>query len=285
MWSGNDMMLTQLYLENKLNGMGHDKAIVEAERHFPNYRLPTTVMGSRILQEAMAEPIITAFGRYRYGMMNSYANIAKDLVNGGTAERTEAMAKIALLGIMGFVAYPLLNKMAQYVTGNKQAYMQPRGPMTIPVHVQRVLQGKEDLGSLLGTLASTPPLINTLNEIRTNTNWQGKKIVPPSTTAEMGPGKTWTQRLKGAGLAAVQEAEHAATGLIQPLETAQEIYRNPRSAVGNLAGRFADIKNPTPGASKYLNQLPANLQAERKARFKKPLGMAEDTYNRLIGNQ
>ena len=283
MWAGNDMMLTQLYLENKLNGMSHDQAIVHAERHFPNYRLPATILGSRMLQEVMAEPVLTAFGRYHYGMMNSYANIAKDLI-GSKADRADAMAKIALLGVLGFVYYPLMNKMAQYVTGNKQAYLQPRGPMAIPVQVQRALEGKGDLGTVLGTVAATPPLMSTAWETLKNTNWQGKKIVPPSTMAQMGPGKTWTQRLKGAGLAITQEAEHAATGLFQPLETAQEIYRTPRSVAGNLAARLADVKNPTPGASKYLNQLPANLQKERKARFKKPLGMGEDIYNRLVGH-
>lgn len=284
MWAGNDMMLTQLYLENKMNGMSHNKAIVEAERHFPNYRLPATIMGSRAMQEVFAEPLLMSFGRYHFGMMNSYGNIAKDLVAGNRADRTEAMAKIVLLGIMGFVAYPVLDQMAQYVTGNKQAYAQPRGPMAIPMHIKRALQGKEDIGSIIGAVASTPPLMSTLNEVRSNTDWRGKKIVPPSTLQEIAaPNKTLAQRAKGVGAAIVQEGEHAARGLINPIQTAEEVASNPRGAATTLAARLAEIKNPSPAATKFLNRLPATLQKERRERFKKPPGMAEKYYNQLVG--
>ena len=278
MWSGNDMMLTQLYLENKMKGMSHAKAIVNAETHFPNYRLPSTIMGSENLRRGLEDPVALSFGRYHYGMVNSYAHIAKELAYGDKNTKVEAMAKIAVLGAMGFVAYPIMNSMVKSVTGNPGAEMQPRGPFAIPAHIIKALQGKEDAAAALRSTLTVSPLLSTALETLHNTDWRGKPIVEPGEMAKAGHGN-----VKSIGRAILQQGEHAMRGLVSPVNTAELMAARPESAVGSLAAQLADIKNPTPAANRFAAKQPSINQKNAQARFKKPPGMLESVYNKLVG--
>src|SRR5262249_7820261 len=80
LWYANDVFMMQRVMELQRKGMGIREAIKEAEKHIPNYRLPSEIMGSRIMSEVMGNPNLLMFNRYHYGVFNSYANMIKDAV-------------------------------------------------------------------------------------------------------------------------------------------------------------------------------------------------------------
>jgi hypothetical protein len=67
----------------------------EAEKHIPNYRIPTEIMGSRTASRFAQEPAAINFARYHYGMWKSFMHIATDLVKGNAHEKKEALGNVA----------------------------------------------------------------------------------------------------------------------------------------------------------------------------------------------
>jgi hypothetical protein len=66
LWWANDVPMMQRVLEIERKGMATREAIREAEKHMPNYRIPTEVMNSRAFSQLLQEPAFTVFSRYQH---------------------------------------------------------------------------------------------------------------------------------------------------------------------------------------------------------------------------
>lgn len=282
MWAANDMFLTQAVKENMARGMTMQDAIVKAERHIPNYRVPTKIMtqgnAGRMMSQFLQDPLFSAFGRYRYGVFNSYAHIVKGLVNGTGEQRIESIGNLMAMGMLAFGIYPVLSKMAQVVTGNKEAEQRPRGPLAIPTHYLKVLQGKEDLGTANKATLTIPPLVSTLWEAMNNQDWAGRKIVEPGTIAGVSRG-----HVPSMVRAVAQEGEHAVRGLVSPYGTVANAIGRKQSVGDAVRDALLDQKNPSARSIRFERQEnKRNQQADRR-RFNKPVGPFEAIVNKFTG--
>ncbi|MGY4154308.1 hypothetical protein ACVINW_000150 [Bradyrhizobium sp. USDA 4461] len=85
--------------------------------------------GARIFSQILAEPTFMVLGRYHYGVFNSYANIAKDLVRGSRGNKLDAIGNLFAMGLLSFAVYPMLDKAARWITGNDHAGGASRDPL------------------------------------------------------------------------------------------------------------------------------------------------------------
>ena len=287
MWAANDMFLTQRIMELERKGHSVDQAIKQAERDIPNYRVPPTIGGSRFASQFMQDPLVTSFGRYHFGMWNSYANIVKDAVgtHSSPGDRVDAIGKMFAMGILAYGVYPALDKVAQAVTGNDEASANRRGPISIPHHLGRALEGKEGITSAGRASLTIPPAVATVSEALNNKDWRDKAIVEPGDVKAGAQGD-----LRRGGRAVVQEAAHFARGLVSPLSTLASAEKKYKDDSGAVAGGKAvrdqalDIHNPSDAASKYeRKQGITNDRAARTREMKGGHDFLEDTYNKLTG--
>jgi hypothetical protein len=125
--------------------MSRVQAIREAEKHIPNYRIPTEVMGSRAFAKLMSDPLTSAFGRYHYGVFNSYANMVRDMVgkNATMEQRVEAVGNLLALGSLVFVIYPMVSYAIQKLTGDDKVKKLTRGPAAVPSAILQSLPRSE----------------------------------------------------------------------------------------------------------------------------------------------
>lgn len=126
-WATNDIATLQAIYEEMEHGMTMDKAIEETGKHIPNYRIPPRVMNSTTISKLMKpDSGVTMFGAYHYGALKSYGEMIKTLVKPSSTlkERGAALDKLAMLGIITYVIYPQLDKIAQGIHdalgGNKE---------------------------------------------------------------------------------------------------------------------------------------------------------------------
>lgn len=278
MWSVNDVLLTQRVMELQKQGKSLHHAIVDAERDIPNYRLPIKIMGSRMLQQALSDPLKVAFGRYHYGMFNSYANQFKDLLGNSATpgDRLAAAGRLMTTGLLLSVIYPMVwDKGAQWMTGNPDAKAQRRGPAAIPDKIIDAFQGKTDLMGAARSSLTLPPLTTTALETLQNRDFRGKQIVEPGDMAG-----TATQK----GRAAVQFGAHIAKGLISPLSTISTNAQKDVSPLGAVRDQATDVKNPSPAAVKYEKLIGMHNQRDTLQRYKKGgVDPIEGLYNKLFG--
>jgi hypothetical protein len=282
MWAANDMFLTHQVMENMRKGMDMPEAIQHAERHIPNYRVPTTVLNGgrsgRIMSQVMQDPLVTSFGRYHYGVYNSYAHMVKDLVQGDGHRKLEAIGNLMALGIMAFAVKPLFDAGAKYLTGNDKAEVQSRGPLGPLHHVARSGEALSDPMQFARSTVTIPPLTSTILETLFNKDWRGKSIVEPGTFSKAAHGS-----IKDMGRVAVQEGEHALRGLVSPVGTAEGVAAKDISPAGGLRDQVLDIRNPSAAQKKYEANIARTSEKAVKSRFKKPPGQLEKAYNKTFG--
>lgn len=282
MWAANDMFLTQQIIENEMKGMTKEMAISHAERHIPNYRIPATLVGSgkmgRFFAQWMEDPVTSSFGRYHYGVFNSYAHMVHDMIDKGATgkERLDAVGNLMALGFLAFAIKPAMDAMAQLVTGNKNAETHDRGPLAVPAQIGRVLKGQDDLMAPVRNMASMPPAVTTALEARDNKDFSGHAIVQPGDVELAAHGSA-----KAAGRALVAEGEHAVRGLISPVNTAANAFGKGQGPLAALRDQALDIKEPSQKSVKYDRTQPA--KAEHTAITAKPRGPMAALYDKMFG--
>jgi len=282
MWAANDMFLTEAAMRGERKGLSMDQAITEAERHIPNYRVPATIMGSqrgaRIFSQVMQDPLFMAFGRYHYGVFNSYANMAKDLVKGNGADKLQAIGNLMAVGILTLGVYPVLDKAARMITGNDDASQQRRGPLAIPSHLNAARKGEEDFASAARSTFTLPPMLITAIQAIGGKDFRGKNIIEPGDLRNAGQGS-----LPAAAKVVGQGADYLARGLISPYSTLSNTLHKKESVGEGVRDQALDQKNPSAAARKYLANVPKRSQQEAASRFKKPTGLIEGLVNKAVG--
>ena len=279
MWAGNDMFLTQAIMERMNEGMDIDQAIIHAERHIPNYRVPSTVLGTgagaRVVAQLLLEPAATVFGRYHWGIMNSYGNTIRDLVKGNGAAKIDALGHLFAMGLLGLVIYPALDAAAKYITGNKGASQQRRGPISVPAHIVDALRGKEDITAPLKSLVTPSPLLTAVLQAKDNRDYRGKPIVERGLVAQAAKGN-----VRAGGQAAVEAGEFAARNLFSPYNTYANTVDSGHSVAGGLRDQMLDIKNPSRRSVAYSAKTSRyNMQSLRQ-RNRSGRGPLEGLYTK-----
>lgn len=283
MWAANDMFLTQAILENQRNGMTMKDAIKSAERHIPNYRVPATIIGGgqkgRFLSQLMQDPAFTAFGRYHYGVFNSFAHMAKDIAKGDGHQKLEAIGQVLALGILATVIKPAFDEAAKYVTGNKAAEVHPRGPLAPIEHGVNAIRGKEDVSSAVRGAITLPPALSTALDAYRNKDFGGRTIIEPGDVRNAAHGSAVS-----AGKVGVQGADFLARSLVSPYGTLSNSLHKGEGIGGTMRDQLLDIKNPSVQGSRYDATFQRKIQEQVRNRNRHPRSPAEDIYKRFFGN-
>lgn len=127
LWSYSDMLSLTRMMELEAKGIPREEAIAQMDKVLPNYRVPSRVGGTgemaRMASKGLQNPGISLFGRYQYNRLKAYANIVKDAVGKEKTikDRAAALDKMAMLGFLGMVYYPVMDKIYREVLGNQNA--------------------------------------------------------------------------------------------------------------------------------------------------------------------
>ena len=197
MWFTRDVMYVQ-YIREIMNQ--HEKrtgnrmelkdAIEHAERHMPNYRMPSKVLGSRTLAKGLKNPNIAMFSRYHYGMVKSLVNTIKDvnprnlMSPEGRANFREGVDSMLAIGVAMAFLYPVMDEIAQEVFG-AGAEQRRAGPYHLLKAFQDIEEGKRDASALIWPVFTFNPMLLGLGQLAFNKNiFTGKEIYHPDDTAE-----------------------------------------------------------------------------------------------------
>lgn len=257
LWAGNDIFLLQRQFELEAKGMSPRKAILEAEKDIPNYRIPSEVLGSREVAEAMKNPNVVMFGRYKYGQLRAWGSIFNELYKGDPAAKKEALGKFVMTMTLANVAYPIADQGVKAATGNPDARMKRAGPLSLTDSAWQFAQGQKDWASLVSSWVSLPPVTTAGVEAASDVGFGGRKIIDPDATAK---GK------------AVQAGEYIA-GKFYPSALALEAAK-PGGA-GRAAGRLVGVENPNPDAKAARDKYaPKNRKAALRREARDPVEQA-----------
>jgi hypothetical protein len=110
LWAWQDILALSRQYELMDKGMTLREAIYQSEKDIANYRLPSTVLGSRSLRQFLNEPGLDMFGRYHYAIARGIALQARDAIGPGMAmgDRLSALGKIIPQAAMAYGIWPLL---------------------------------------------------------------------------------------------------------------------------------------------------------------------------------
>jgi hypothetical protein len=192
MWFTRDVMYMQLIHENmelhqKRTGqrMETKDAIAEVERHMPNYRLPSEVMGSRSLSKVLRNPNVSMFARYHYGMVKSLVNTIKDIdprnlkTPEGRQHFRDGVDTMLAIGVAMAALYPLMDMMAEEVFG-EGAEQRRAGPYHLIKAGMDVASGEKDASALIWPVFTFNPMLLSLGQLAFNKKiFNGKQIYHP----------------------------------------------------------------------------------------------------------
>lgn len=267
LWAASDMFMMQRVLELERKGMSTRAAIKEAEKHIPNYRIPPEVLGSRAVNEFLTNPLLTTFSRYHYGMMKSYAHMAKDLAIGDPKQKLEALGNImATAALMTFV-WPSINYGIQRLTGSKDLKLGPKGSTTIPQNLIDMWNGEKGPTEFLSSLVTIAPGSRALAEEFGNIDWfTGKRIREQADERGMRLGRI-----------GAQTAEHLGRNLVQPYGLFAQSGRSDEPALRAIARQGVGLVDKSPEKLYKRSKAFRYQEEEARRRKRKPQGPIEKT--------
>lgn len=273
LWTFSDGLMASRISELEEAGMSRDAAIADARKHMPDYRLPLRFMGSRQFVNVMADPTVMMFGRYHMGMLNSLGdmlNAMHPLSNVSREERISALGNAFALGVLGLMVKPLLDQAAQYISGNKNARLNPRGPGAPISHVMAMGRGEEDIGrTVSGIISLSPALDMAAYALRRDIDFANRRIIEPAASP-----------IRQVG----QAAQYAAQSLVSPYGTFGPTLmpgsKGP-TPLTELMSQVLDVKLPTAAQVAGQKKGITALKSEAKARAKRPRGPIEYWVNQL----
>lgn len=260
MWIVRDSMYIQ-YLKELMatKGLSHQEAILHAERHLPNYRLPTRVgekmLGANLgrgLSNVLQNPNISVFSRYHYGMVKSMIETVKDVgaLRKGAAGKEEFKEGIdtAAAAVVGLaVMYPLLDMLAQRMTGDPHAKQRRAGPYHFANAIADVAEGSKDPQAVISSVFTFNPALQGLIQLGLDRNlYNGQQIYNPQSSPDV-------------------IAADVAKYMLETVPQAGQVIRagsDPsQQGFGTLGARQLDIESPT--AYKYYQSEKRKHMLER----------------------
>ena len=191
MWFTRDVMYVQLVREimarqeKSGNKITLKEAIDQAERHMPNYRLPSEVLGSRAISQVLRDPRVSMFSRYHYGMVKSLVNTLKDVdprnlkTPEGRQHFREGVDGMLAIGVALGALYPIMDSIAQAMFG-EGAEQRRAGPFHLLHAGMDVVSGKRDASALIWPVFTFNPVLLSLGQLAVNKKiFTGKEIYHP----------------------------------------------------------------------------------------------------------
>ena len=198
-WWTNDVLTMAATFEAEASGMSKEAAVDWTGKFIPNYIKPARIFGSYELAEKFNNPMYTMFASYHYGILKGYGEmlrmIAPDILKDNPVgekvfgkfqettgkEKIEALSKVAMLGVLGYVLYPAMDRFWQGVTGNKRASVRRSGYLSIPEDIVEVMKRQKDFPQAVQD-AITPAIgVKIASELWTNRDWfSGKSVFSPA---------------------------------------------------------------------------------------------------------
>jgi len=263
MWIVRDTMYLQ-YVKELMNtkGLTQEAAIKEAERHLPNYRLPETigdkVIGERtgrLLSETLQNPNISVFSRYHYGMTKSILETMKDL--GAIRKGAEGMEEfkqgvdtMAAVLVATAALYPLMDMVAQKLTGNPDAKQRRAGPYHLGHAIAEVADGTKDPQAVLSAVFTFNPSLLALAQLGLDRNlYNGQHIYDPMSAPDV-------------------IAADVGKYMLQQMPQGSQALRAVQDPGGKEEGmktweaRQADIESPSAAKEGRMKMLIAKLKAK-----------------------
>lgn len=266
MWVSRDVMYVQYIKEiMKLHPeMDLKAAIAKGERHMPNYRMPSEVLGSRELAKVLKNPNVSMFSKYHYGMVKSLVNTLKDIdprnlrSPEGRKDFREGVDSMLAIGFAMAVLYPLMDKMAEAVFG-EGAEQRRAGPYHLIQAGVDVASHKKDMSALLWPVFTFNPVLLTLGQLMVNKRiFSGKEIYHPQDSL--------SDKLKDVGSYAVKQIPQA-PGLMGA---------SSEGGAAQMLAKNLDIKVKTPAQKAAERTARVREAATTKSRNTK---RAKGTYN------
>jgi hypothetical protein len=238
-WVSNDVaMLQATYEHMEKTGSTFKEAISDVSKHIPDYRLPTRIFNSTALAKLMSNPELTMFGAYHYGALRSYGEMAKSLFSEDMpqAERMKSLDRIAMLGLFTFVAYPALDQLAKYLTGDKTAQFRRAGASTFIYNLAQLAHGEKSPTQVLESVATPAVHTKALLQLAANRDFfTGRQIVD------------WNADAKTIGK---QLARYGGQNLA-PVNTGMQVAEGRRT-FGQQVAALAGIKTKVPTPAEAL---------------------------------
>jgi hypothetical protein len=267
LWETSDVFMLHRYLELERKGMSSQRAIREAEKHIPNYRIPTEIMGSRTASQFAQEPAFTNFTRYHYGMWKSFMHMATDLAKGTPAEKKEALGNVAALAFMGYVVYPVVDAIYQKVTGDPNARMLRRGAMSVPHGLAEVSRDRKSFSDFLqSNITAAPVFKEIMEQYFGHDAFSGRDFAGP-----------------------VGRAEHAAQTMVAPYRDVATATRGgegarsiPRQAMDTVIGG-ENTSEKTEHGKQYGAELRKKAITRRRKNPAGPIEMGYNAAERALG--
>lgn len=217
-WTGNDVMLLHaLYDHMSATGSTMEQAITQVSKRLADYRVPSRVgpgQIGRVLSLAFQNNSLFMFSRFHYsGVIKPWLENIQDSFNprgeetGGpsTAQRKEGLRVLAFFAFMGLVVYPVINKMLQNYTGEKNTYMSQAGAMRLPQNIRGVLNGSKTSGNFLQSILTWTPGVKIGASL-----WAGRDVSNGNPID--GPGGEGYTALVTSNISPYVEARKAASG-------------------------------------------------------------------------
>lgn len=261
MWITRDVMYIQLIKEKMKEGMSHEAAIKEVDRHMPTYKLPSRVgekvLGaelSRGLSRTLQNPSITVFSRYHHGVVKSMMETGKDvgaITKGDTKAFMHGIDTLAAYGVAALVLYPLADEMAKLMTGNPDAEQRRAGPMHITHAIHEVATGSKDPQAVLAAIFTFNPALLGITQLIVNRQLHsGRPIYQPTDTA---------------GQIASDVGEYAAKQIPQ-VSTALQTGGEKGGGFPQWAAKQIDVKAPTKQQVEQSNKFKRRAEIASKNR-------------------
>ena len=204
-WYTNDIAFLQAAYEKQERGMSLKDALTETAKHIPDYRLMTRIFDNPKLAKLMSNRNLTMFGAYHYGALKSYGQMAKSLAgfnwtDAGTkndqgeptnsAGRTEDQEKrhgldaLAMVALVTFVVYPLIDKLFKMATGNDKAQVRRAGASTLIYNLAMMAKGEKTPEELAESVATPAVQTKALAELALNRDMRtGQRLYDPHASA------------------------------------------------------------------------------------------------------
>lgn len=281
-WGSHDIFNMQSYLEEMKAhpGLSMDEAIHKVGAHLPDYRVPERVMGSRKLKTIGSDPNVLMFTKYHYGIFKSYANLVRETAglsprgveqgegfSGHAKQTAEGIDKLLMLGIIAFIIYPQLDKLAKKIFNNPEAKFRRPGPLTIPAAIVDTLEGRKTPGQLATTVLPVPPGTKGAYQLVRNRDDINRQI--------WNPGEIFTNPLQAA-----KDLGAFASGTVAPLNQAKQVSTGKMSLSG-LAGSLIGVSQGKSDTAKLVskllgNQLNQGVQSKAQQRISAQKNAARD---------
>jgi len=254
MWIVRDTMYIQ-YVKEIMDhkGLSHEMAIKEAERHLPSYRLPETIgegivgaRAGRVISEALQNPNISVFSRYHYGMVKSIIETMKDLGAirkgpAGMAKFKEGVDTMAAIALATAALYPLMDMMAQRLTGNPEAKQRRAGPYHLGHAISEVADGTKDPQAVLSAIFTFNPMLLALAQLGFDRQlYNGQPIYNPQSSPDV---------------IAHDVGKYAIQQVPQPGQFMKAYNDKSGEGFQSWGARQADIESPTSSTTHRLHKM------------------------------